>query len=431
VADRPPLEPMVEPPFDPPPPPPPIQPESNRLPAIVGLAVILALLASVLGIFLNRGDDDSDTTASIPTTSTTDVAPSTTVDTTPPSKTEIADVVEEISAFVADARGLEYKHKVTVDLLDDAAFSDRVRKDAVDDLKSLEETEGVLRALGLLEKGVHLADALQQLLGDSVVGFYDPKTDELVVRGAAITPYVRLTLAHELTHALDDQHFELDRPDLDEADDETGTGFSALVEGNALRIEDEYRDTLTDDERQQADDEEARLGASIDLSSLPRVLPEIVAFPYAFGPGLLDALVAKGGEAEVNRAFDRPPMTSEQVIDPQSWISGDRAATELHPAKPKADGKIIDQGVLGMWGIVLLLEDELGQQGAAPVAQGWGGDWYVAWERGDEVCVRNTLVMDTASDLDELASALDQWAAGQPDAEVEQADGSVTYTACG
>ena len=75
-----------------------------------------------------------------------------------------------------------------------------------------------------------------------VVGFYDPETDELVVRGAALTPYVRTTIAHELVHALDDQHLDLDRPEYDEADDEIGFGFSSVVEGNARRVENAYRE---------------------------------------------------------------------------------------------------------------------------------------------------------------------------------------------
>jgi len=74
------------------------------------------------------------------------------------------------------------------------------------------------------------------LLTAGVVGFYDPETKQLVVRGTDTTPFTRRVLAHELTHALDDQHFDLNRQQLDKADDETGFGFSALVEGNARRV---------------------------------------------------------------------------------------------------------------------------------------------------------------------------------------------------
>lgn len=402
------------------------QPARRRNPAlaIVGLLVVAALLAGVTVVAFDRTAAPRDIDAHVSSSPVTAVAPG-----PPPTATELEAVVADISSFVAKARKLQFKRPVEVGLLDDEAFSQRVRADAVEDLAALEETEGVLRALGLLSDDVRLADELASLLGDSVVGFYDPATDELVVRGAAITPYVRLTLAHELTHALDDQQFELDRPKLDDADDETGTGFSALVEGNALRIEDAYRETLTDGERKQAETEEARLGEGIDYSTIPRVLGELIGFPYIFGPGLLEVLVGDGGEARVNKAFDDPPITTEQVMDPQGWLSEGAAPVEVDP--PVADGEVIDQGVLGLWGAMVLLEDELGEEGAIAAAQGWGGDWYVAWKRDSETCVRNTLVMDTADDLDELRSALEEWAAAQPDAEVERAAGSVTYTACG
>lgn len=425
MTDQPPLEPLQTPPFDPPPPVPPAPRRRDRAPAVIGVAVIVALLGGIAALYVTR---DAGRSAAIITPTSTAPRPTTTEPVGPPTERELEDVVAEISAFVAEARQLEFDHAVKVDLLDDDAFSQRVRDDASADIEELDKIEGVLRALGLLAPDDDLADALASLLGDSVVGFYDPETDELVARGASITPYVRLTLAHELTHALDDQQFELDRPTLDEADDESGTGFSALVEGNALRIEDAYRETLTDDERRQADDEEARLGAGLDISSVPRVLTEIIAFPYAFGPALLDALVQDGGEERVNQAFTDPPITSEQVVDPQGWLSGRQDPIRVEP--PVADGEIVDQGEIGFWGIVLLLEDELGQAEAVPLAEGWGGDWYVAWKRGDDTCVRGTIVMDSASDLGELVAGLEQWADAQPDAQIDATGDRVTYEAC-
>jgi hypothetical protein len=303
-----------------------------------------------------------------------------------------------------------------------------VSKNANRDIAELKETQNVLRAVGLLDDHDDLVAVLAPLIGDTVVGFYDPKTGELVVRGAALTPYVRITLAHELTHALDDQHFTLNRPALEDADDERAAAFSALVEGNALRVDHAYRDSLSDDERDDADAEEQRLAAGVDYSNIPRVLPALLSFPYAVGPALIEALLAAGGEARVNEAFKEPPVTTEQVMDPDAWLAGGASPVEVPP--PKADGDVFDQGVLGMWGIVLVLEEEIGQEAAAEAAQGWGGDWYVAWNDGDETCVRNTFVMDTTEDLRELTSALDEWADAQDSAKVTGGDDDVTFTSC-
>ena len=399
--------------------------QRSALVAVVALLLVIALALGGIAVVVRQDDADDDRPSAVRREESTTTQPVG----TPPTKDELDAVVADLSAFVAEVRGLEFAEPVPVTLLDDAAFTARVEQDAIEDIAELDETEGVLRALGLLEDGVDLAATLRQFLGAGVVGFYDPETGELVVRGAVITPYVRLTIAHELTHALDDQHFELDRPALDDADDESGAGFSALVEGNAVRVEDAFRATLSDEERQQAEAEEARLSANLDLSKLPRVVPELIAFPYAFGPTLVEALLEEGGEARVNRAFAEPPTTTEQVLDPASWLAHGEPAIDVAP--PPADGEIFDQGVLGLWGIVLLLEDELGQVDAVQAARGWGGDWYVAWNQGDDVCVRTTFEMDSAEDLEELASGLEDWAVAQDDAELERTGDQLTLRSCG
>lgn len=399
----------------------PVPARHNPLLAVVGLLVIVALLVGVTVIAFDKTDKPRGVPAGLGSSKPT-------VSTKPPTKSELDRVVADISAFVAKTRELDFKKLVEVTLLDGEAFSARVKADSVKDLKELEETESVLHALGLLPDDTDLAQILGGFLGDTVVGFYDPETDELVVRGAGITPYVRTTLAHELTHALDDQWFELHR-ELNE-DDESGTAFSALTEGNAVRVDTAYRKTLTGEEQKEADAEEARLGAGLDLSKIPRVIPELIGFPYAFGPAFVDALLEQGGEKNVDRAFNRPPVTSEQVLDPQGWYAGAAADNPKHVAAPKADGKVIDQGNLGLWGIYVLLEDELGQQDAIEAAKGWGGDWYVAWTDGPKTCVRSTFVMDTPKDLKQLGDGLDDWAAAQDDATVQRAEGSVTFLSC-
>lgn len=391
--------------------------------AAVALLVVLTMVTGLVAVVVHGPDTDGgDDTASSDGRATT-LAP------TPATADALDTEVAAIERFVADARDLEFIDDVDVELLADDEFAARVRDTAVEDVDELAETEDVLRALALLPDDIDLASTLTSFLGDSIVGFYDPETNELVVRGAEITPYVRATLAHELTHALDDQHFELDRPALDEADDESAIAFSALAEGNAVRIQEQFEASLSDEEREQVDDEEARLAGGVDLSDVPRVLPELIGFPYVVGPALVGALVAEGGERRVDAAFADPPTTSEQTVDPAAWLAGEEEPVGVTP--PPADGEVFDQGVLGFLGIVVLLEDAVGQGDAATAARGWGGDWYVAWHDGSRTCVRNTLVMDTRGDLDELVSALDEWVVAQDDATLTRDADRVTFTACG
>src|SRR5690606_29911138 len=120
----------------------------------------------------------------------------------------LATTVEEISAFVEEARGLEFREPVDVELAAGEEFEQRLLEDFDEDVEELEATGTLLTAFGLIDPSVDVVEAMRSLLGGGVVGFYDPETEELVVRGDDVTPYVRTTIAHELVHALDDQHFE-------------------------------------------------------------------------------------------------------------------------------------------------------------------------------------------------------------------------------
>ena len=397
----------------------------RRRPAtvVVAVLVVFALVGGGIIVVFDRTDDTPRRRDA-----RTELLPPASIG-RPATPGELESAVAELSAFVADARGLPFLRPVDATLLDDEAFSARVRDQAVEDLDALRDTEDVLRALGLLDAADDLAEVLTAFLGAGVVGFYDPETGELVVRGASLTPYVRTVLVHELTHALDDQHFGLERPELDDADDETGLAFAALVEGNAVRVEELYRDTLSDEDRRAAIEEESAIGLGIDLGSIPRVVPQLIGFPYLFGPGMVAALHEAGGERRIDAAFADPPVTSEQVLDPARWLAGEAEPVVVPP--PGADGAVIDEGTLGLWGLYVLLADELGDAAAVEAARGWGGDWYVAWRRDQETCVRASVVMDTAADLRDLIDGLEQWAAAHARAEVRPGEGVVTFAACG
>ena len=342
---------------------------------------------------------------------------------------DIRTVVPALQRFVEKERGLRFKKDVNVTLLDDASFRSRIGKDTEQDIDEVDETSRVLRALGLLDDEVDLEDARNDVLGQAVAGFYDPDTEELVVRGARATALVRRVLVHELTHALQDQHFELDRPDLDDRDDEAGLAFSALVEGDAVRVEDAFEKQMSDADREAAEkEEEAQTEGLLDDDGIPPVLIQFLGFPYAFGPSFVQALLDDGGQARLDAAFAKPPTTSEQILDPRLFIDGEQG-DEVKP--PPAEGEVFDQGVLGQYGIFVILSDVLQPRVAARASQGWGGDWYVAWRDGENTCVRATIVMDSGTDRTELRTALNRWAEDHGDVEIETPGDRTTLTACG
>jgi hypothetical protein len=283
-----------------------------------------------------------------------------------------------------------------------------------------------LTALGLLTPGTDLVKARDTLLGGAVIGLYDNQSKSLMVRGTQLNPYVRTTLAHELTHALQDQIFNLNRPELVKADDESSLGFTSIVEGDAKRIEEQYRTSLSKAEQREGAREEAAAAGSTDYSKIPPVLFQFLVFPYARGTALDDALYRAGGQARLDAAFRTPPTTSEQVMHPEKFLAGEGPK---QVAPPPPDGAVLDKGNMGEFVLGMMLQSAVSSDEADRDATGWGGDYYVAWTRGDQTCVRVSFTMDTPQDLAELRDGLTKWTAKQPDASLSGTD-PLTLTSC-
>lgn len=368
-------------------------------------AVTAALLSAgvVATMTVDPSGSGRGSTAAPSVSTTTAAAAGSATTTTAVAGESVESVVPAIEAFVEKERGLKFKSPVNVTLLSDKAFEARVTETDAMDQEELEHAQAVLQAMGLLDADVDLAAVVRSFTAGAVLGFYDPDTKELVVRGAKPTPFVRSVLAHELLHALEDQNFDLAR---DELGDEAALGFQALAEGSALRIEERYRQSLSKADRQAADREERNQGGRVP--NVPEVVQVIFGFPYAFGPDLVGAIVRAGGQPRLDAAYADPPASTEQVIEPDRYLKGDDSKPVATPA---ADATAFDDGEIGQLFLALMLRAELDGDVAAKAADGWGGDHYVAWKDGRRTCVRMNFVMDTAADTAQLTAALSKWAA--------------------
>ncbi len=391
------------------------------------VAAALLVLGLVLALVLAAGDGTDPGTPPATDTPTEATEPP-----DPPPGADPGDgldaVVTELSAFVEAERELEFLRPVPVALLEGDAFRARLLEGFEDNVEDLRRTGRVLRALRLIGPDVDLPGVLERFLGEAALGFYDAEAGELVVRAADPTPFARIVLVHELVHALDDQHFGLDRDELDEADDESAYAFSALVEGTAMTIEQRYRRSLGSDERRAAEREERAMQAGIDLEGVPQVVPDILMFPYFAGPEFVAALLRAGGWALVDQAFTRPPTTSTEILDPRRWLEG---WEPVDVPAPPADGEVLDEGVIGRWSLVLVLGEAIGAADAFAAAAGWAGDWSVVWDDGDATCLRAAFATDSARARAALGDALERWAAWHGTARVAADGDLIVTTACG
>ena len=366
--------------------------------------------------------------AETPTTAAPAVTPTTAKKAAPKaSGTDWAKVSETVRPYVEKETSVPFKGAVPVVALDNNAFGARLNAVRLDPaMERARRAEGMLKALGIIEPGVNLAEQVKRLSTGSVAAFYDVKANELVIRNGQLTPFILKTIVHEMVRANYDQAFELDRPNLAMPTDETGVAWDSLVEGTASRIETRFVAALPDKDKQSVQAEQQRLAGQ-----LPKDLPDYVlvqyAFPFGSGPRFAEALMANGGAGKVNGAFQAPPATTEQIIHPEKFLAGEGPKPI---ADPTADGAVVRSGSLGQLMISLMLAQVLDPGDAESAADGWGADRYVTWQNGGQTCVRLAITMDTPEKATELGQALTDWAADTPGATVS-GQGPFTVTRCG
>ena len=290
---------------------------------------------------------------------------------------------------------------------------------------------GIYPAMGLVSTDFDAFEVFTQLLGSGSLGYYDIEEERIVMRGADLDASTRVTLVHELTHALQDQHFGIGLLSSDDASDGERTGLRALVEADAGRIEDAYIETL--DPREHA--EYARLNNELfaasapALQEVPQIFWEFFASSYQLGPPMLDMLVTRDGEAAINAAFRAPPSSDEHIISVYRYLAGE-VVDPVEPPALRGGEEFVLGDDFGQLSLLLMLGERLGYEEAWQASNSWGGGAFIAFRRGDLDCVRIAISADTRADFDEISEAFSRWAAMMPDAQAREAGDLALLTSC-
>jgi hypothetical protein len=270
--------------------------------------------------------------------------------------------------------------------------------------------ERLLKLLELLPSRASLRDLLGKALSTEVGGFYDPRTGTLSIVGEGASGLLgEITLAHELTHALEDQHFGLDGAASTGYRRDRSAAEGALREGTATIAMVDYAvlketGTAKVPASLRAEALKALAKAAVPASSgLPRYVREGLVFPYAAGARLVNRIQGRGGWSAVDRAFGAAPVSTEQAMHPAKYDAHE-PAVRVRVAAPHG-AEAVEQGDFGEFDTDQLLRAANGRSRAARAAAGWGGGGFALWRRGARYGLTLRWVWDTPRDARQFARA--------------------------
>ncbi|HVF27415.1 MAG TPA: hypothetical protein VM943_04170 [Pyrinomonadaceae bacterium] len=278
--------------------------------------------------------------------------------------------------------------------------------------EEMRASERELKKLGLVPPDFQLREFIIGLLTEQVAGYYDPKTQEFYLADWIDVGGQKTVMAHELTHALQDQHFNLRRFEKwPKGDSDAELAAHALIEGDATLAMMYY--ALRGPEPSGA----AALAPAADdstmdqLNKAPRALRESLLFPYERGMNWAFQVHKRGGWAGLSQAFTKLPQSTEQIMHPEKYFAGEAPIKVEMPnlaAKLGARWRRTDYDVHGEWSFYLVLGEYLKDDAEAKkAAAGWSGDRFALYEgtKPQEVMIAMLSAWDAERDAREFFEA--------------------------
>jgi hypothetical protein len=321
--------------------------------------------------------------------------------------------VDQILSFASADTKLPIKHTVKRKLITRDEVNKYLREKFDEDqgAKKLARSEVVLKKFGLLDRDFKLRPFMISLLTEQVAGFYDDKTKTVNLLDWIQPDEQKPVLAHELTHALQDQFIDLTKwSDVDsdaiaknvEEDnhhiqtDEEDTARDAVAEGQAMVVYLDYTLQPTGKTLQNSPGLIDRLEESVTdtsgspiLARAPLLLQKSLLFPYSEGLSFEDAILVKGGkEAAFANVLQSPPASTFEIMHPNAYMAHAPVPVlrlpDIHPLID-ADYTPYDVGVMGEFDVRILTELFGGEQIATALTPEWKGGIYYAAQRKSAV----------------------------------------------
>jgi hypothetical protein len=331
---------------------------------------------------------------------------------------------QDILKVVSRLRALDIKQNVkssfkTKDEIEQAVIRDLDETTPPQDFEASQKT---LVKLGLVTGSFQLRDYVVQLLREQVAGFYEPKTKEFYLAAWLPLNDQKRVIAHELVHALQDQHFNLRRfENWRKGDSDAELAAHALVEGEATLVMIEYDfeqqgmkldmkkiESLTSNMIEQDIDSDAK--SYPVLANAPKVLKENLQFPYLYGAGFVGVVLKNRSWGALDISYESLPASTEQIMHPERFLNRDNPVKIEMPdltGSLGANWNKADDDVNGEFGYLVALAEFVAKRRARSAAEGWGGDRYALYENkatGSTILAQYT-TWDTEADASEFFDA--------------------------
>jgi len=322
-------------------------------------------------------------------------------------------MLRHVEDTIPDLRGLNPLRKVDMAFMSRQELADFLASDLDEyDKASILKVGELMAVMELIPEDVDLFELVLDLYEEQILGLYDPETEQIyLIDGQRhFRSGMEVTLAHEYIHALQQQHFDLASLGVKvKGDWEAEDALSALIEGDAYLHSLNYTpEFLT------AEDREFMLTGNGNSNGVFETAPHAVRQLFLFAPleGLkfVAYLSRHGGHAAINDAFLDPPVTTEQVLHPEKYLSKEEAIPVLLPNLAKKLGPHWtrkDTGILGEYFLRTYLERDTSKEVANVAAEGWGGSQYqLLHGPGNQRLFVLLSVWDTHADASDFAKAI-------------------------
>ncbi len=318
-----------------------------------------------------------------------------------PASAKDAKLIRSMMKKVALRRELESKAEVIGATIPRKTIISQIREHVVREVpkEAIDHEGAVLKLLSLIPTSLDYEKETFALLEAQIAGYYEPADKHMYLADDLGEKDAAATLAHELVHALQDQHYDLGaRSKYVPGQSDKSLTTSCLAEGDAMSA---MFDVMFGPGKavemppgvfpQMV---EAGLATGPGAKAPPAMKRSLVA-PYSYGTEFVHALRREGGWKLVDEAWKNPPITTEQILHPDKWKKHEPALDVSPFTVPDGYG-VKDDDTGGELGLRIALEEWLGKSEGPVFAEGWGGDRATLLQKGDDLLLAWQVRFDSA-----------------------------------